>query len=189
MSSSSPWDGTVWGNGLPTNVEPHGNDYQEHQATKKSLEFVNNKEHESIGANPSLAAGGGVHKNGSGVAYYTSTAPTNRPDSATALGANDVDRGRIWFDTTYTPPVMKKWNGSAWVLAGNKLLNPEWLTSVNNAGDNTVSVIRANTSDLPELADGAVLLAATESGDGFQPIMTLAAWPMFGTRYNKKGKR
>jgi hypothetical protein len=34
-----------------------------------------------------------------------------------ALGDNAIDRGRIWFDDNYDPPVLKRWDGSAWEIA------------------------------------------------------------------------
>jgi hypothetical protein len=160
MASSTPFDGTNFNTAAPDVDQPHGNDYQEHQATKKSMQFVNNKEHESIGADPSASSGGGVHSNGSSVAYYTSTTPVNRPDGSTALADNDIDKGRVWFDTNFDPPVMKKWSGSAWVQAGNKVLNDTYYTGVNKAGTGTTDLIKvgrneADDADVPVIADAA----------------------------------
>ncbi|GAG48794.1 unnamed protein product, partial [marine sediment metagenome] len=91
MASSVPFDGTNFLTGAPDQDQPHGNDYQEHQSTRKSMEFVNNKEHTAIANDPSASNAGGEHSNGSAVAYFTSTAPTLRPDGVTALANNDID--------------------------------------------------------------------------------------------------
>jgi hypothetical protein len=148
MASSTPFDGT---------------NFKEHQATKKSMEFVNNKEHEAIASDPSASGGGGVHKNGSGVAYISSSAATNRPDGSTALAANDIDKGRLWLDDTTTPPALKRWSGSAWVSAGTVVLKDDSFQAVDQAGTGLVPLIGANASDKPELPDGAV--ATTQAVD------------------------
>jgi len=160
MASSTPFDGTNFLTGAPDLNQPHGNDYLEHQSTRKSMEFINNKEHEVLVNPMSTSAGGGVHKNGSSVAYFTSTAPTLRPDGLTALADNDVDKGRVWFDSTFDPPAMMKWNGSSWVQAGNKVLNGTYYTSVNEADDGTVDLIKAgrneaDDADVMVISDGA----------------------------------
>ena len=63
-------------------------------------------------------ATGGEHSNGSAVAYRGTATPTNRPDGATALASNDVDKGRLWIDDNKTQAPIKRWNGSAFVTAG-----------------------------------------------------------------------
>jgi hypothetical protein len=163
MASSTPFDGTNFNTAAPDVGQPHGNDYQEHQATKKSIEFVNNKEHEAIASDPSASGGGGVHKNGSGVAYISSSAATNRPDGSTSLAANDIDKGRLWLDDTTTPPALKRWSGSAWVSAGTVVLKDDSFQAVDQAGTGLVPLIGANASDKPELPDGAV--ATTQAVD------------------------
>lgn len=59
-------------------------------------------------------ATGSEHKNGSAVAYVGTTDPTVRPDGATDLADNDIDNGRLWIDTNYDPPILKRWNVDAW---------------------------------------------------------------------------
>ncbi len=63
-------------------------------------------------------ATGGEHSLGSSVLYMGTSAPTNRPDGSTALASNNIDKGRLWLDTNYTPPALKYWSGSAWVTMG-----------------------------------------------------------------------
>lgn len=58
-------------------------------------------------------ATGGEHSNGSAVAYEGAGPHTNRPDGSTALADNAIDRGRIWLDDNFNPPMLKRWNGSA----------------------------------------------------------------------------
>lgn len=52
--------------------------------------------------------------------------------------------------------------------------NDTYITAVDNAGTGTVDLIKANTSDLATLSDGAVLAAATEIGDGDRTIVDKA---------------
>ncbi len=63
-------------------------------------------------------ATGSEHSLGAAVLYMGTSAPTNRPDGATALASNNIDKGRLWLDTNYTPPALKYWSGSAWVTMG-----------------------------------------------------------------------
>ncbi len=60
-------------------------------------------------------ATGSEHSLGSAVLYLGTSAPTNRPDGATALAVNNIDKSRLWLDTNYSPPIIKKWSGTAWV--------------------------------------------------------------------------
>lgn len=156
MAGSTPFDGTVFNPDVPDSGEPHGNDYQEHQATKKAMEFVNNKEHEDIGADPSASDGGGVHSLGSSVAYWGTATPTKRPDGSTNLANNAIDKGRVWFDSNFSPPVMMKWDGSAWVQTGNKVLNDTYYTGVNEADNGTVELIKAGKNEADD-ADVAIV--------------------------------
>lgn len=52
----------------------------------------------------------------------------------------------------------------------NILANNTAIKADDQAGTGTVDLIKANTSDLAEISDGAVLAAATESGDGDRGI-------------------
>lgn len=58
-------------------------------------------------------ATGSEHSNGSAVAYEGTGTPTNRPDGATALADNAIDRGRLWLDDNYDPPMLKRWKAAA----------------------------------------------------------------------------
>lgn len=58
-----------------------------------------------------VAADDGWHREGSAIAYYESSAPTNRPDAATSLDSDDA--GRLWYDTD--TGLVSIWSGSAWV--------------------------------------------------------------------------
>jgi hypothetical protein len=63
-------------------------------------------------------ATGGEHSSGSGVAYEGTSTPATRPDGATALADNAIDRGRLWIDGNKTQLTLKRWSGSAWVTVG-----------------------------------------------------------------------
>jgi hypothetical protein len=151
MASSTPFDGTNWLTTAPDQDQPHGNDYQEHQSTRKSIEFVNNKEHEAIANDPSAADGGGEHKVGSAKIYHgdysTSAAgdnlPTLRPDGATALDASDAGRRAYDTDATYGG-LYYRWSGSAWVSDGKAVLTTDndlsgntWFLNENDLGTNS----------------------------------------------------
>lgn len=63
-------------------------------------------------------ATGSEHSSGSSVAYEGTSTPTNRPDGATALANNAIDRGRTWIDQNKTQIPLKRWSGSAFVTVG-----------------------------------------------------------------------
>ena len=60
----------------------------------------------------------GLHLNGSAVAFWSGTTPTNRPDGSVALGNNDFDKGRLFRDSG--TGAFKVWDGSAFVDAVTK---------------------------------------------------------------------
>lgn len=62
-------------------------------------------------------ATGAEHSAGSAVVYEGTDAPTDRPGGAT-LGDNAIDRGRLYLDDDYDPPILKRWDGSAWEIIG-----------------------------------------------------------------------
>lgn len=64
------------------------------------------KEHDT----PSTGGVGGEHKKGSTKVYYQTSAPTQRPDASTSLGADDA--GRLWVHST--TKIIKIWTGTAW---------------------------------------------------------------------------
>ncbi len=122
--------------------------------------------------------------------YFQATQPTKKPDTSTNLDSTDL--GRIWIDSddnkmyaftavtpTWTPyPTAgstNTWAGiqtfsvaAVWTLG--VVPNNTYITATDNAGTGAADLIKANTSDLAVLADGAVLAAATESGDGDRTI-------------------
>ena len=64
-------------------------------------------------------ATGSEHSGGSAVAYEGTATPTNRPDGSTALANNAIDRGRLWLDDNFDPPLLKRWTGSAFEVVQN----------------------------------------------------------------------
>lgn len=120
-------DGLSLNEDRPDIDQPHGYDYRELQHVKKGLRIRLEKEHNCSAATMAVNSTGGEHLNGSAVAYEGSSAPTNRPDAATALANNAYDRGRIWIDDNYDPPVIKRWAGTAWEVLGRMLVDTESL--------------------------------------------------------------
>ena len=89
------------------------------------------------GSSGGSVAGDFVHKEGSGRGYYASSAPTVRPDGATALGTSDD--GRIWVDSDDKIPYV--WTGSAWtpLLATATALNGKAIAPASVAATGAVS--------------------------------------------------
>jgi len=156
MSSSTPFDGKKLYMSYPTSDEPHGNDYQEHQNTKKAINYLIGKEH--IAPNDSTGldqdGGGGEHENGAAVAYQGTDTPGYKPDGVTALGDNTYDKGRLWIDTNYSPAILRRWAGTTWSAIGVLIANNTFLTMIDAAGTGTVNVIKVNASDDIEIGDG-----------------------------------
>ncbi len=73
------------------------------------------REHATLGTGANT---GGEHLNGAAVAYQDTSTPTNRPDGSTALASNAIDKGRLWLDDNFDPPVLKRWDGSAFEIVG-----------------------------------------------------------------------
>ena len=109
MATHDPWDGTGWDTTSPDNLQVAGNVYKELYDLRKGVAIRCNYEHITFAS----SSAGGVHKNGSAVCYEGTTTPTNRPDGATALANNAYDRGRLWLDDNFDPPLLKRWDGSA----------------------------------------------------------------------------
>ncbi|MHA2065466.1 MAG: hypothetical protein ACXABY_13920 [Candidatus Thorarchaeota archaeon] len=82
----------------------------ETRALKASAKTQIDREHETPVDGD---ATGGEHSSGAAVAYEGTSTPTNRPDGSTALADNAIDRGRLWLDDNSDPPVLKRWDGSA----------------------------------------------------------------------------
>lgn len=90
---ASDGNGTAWSETVPANTEYVKDGALEVREVKKALRIRLEKEHVALGD----SSAGGEHKAGSAVAYYQSSAPTNRPDAATALTA--ADNGRLFVDS------------------------------------------------------------------------------------------
>jgi hypothetical protein len=104
---------------------------------EQALEDINNLEHTTLAGDYGVGDStytGGVHKNGSAVGYEGTSAPSNRPDAATALADNAYDRGRLWLDDNYDPPVLKRWDGSAWEVLGRYLFDAASLELILHNG-------------------------------------------------------
>jgi len=120
-------DGLSLNEDRPDIDQPHGYDYRELQHIKKGMRIRLEKEHNCAAATMAVNSSGGEHLNGSGVAYEGSSEPSKRPDTSTDLADNAYDRGRLWLDDNYDPPVLKRWDGSAWEVVGRMLVDDESL--------------------------------------------------------------
>lgn len=101
--------GTGYDETAPADADLAKNEAKETRDLRKRVRIMNNKEHVAAG----VASAGGEHLAGSAKTYYGGSAPTQRPDAATALGVSDA--GRLWMDGA----VLKIWSGSAWGAVGS----------------------------------------------------------------------
>ena len=104
-----PWDGTGWNTSAPNDEALVGNTYKEIQDLRKGVELRANREHVTYAS----SSAGGWHLNGSAVCYEGTTAEPNLPDDSAALSNIERDRGRLWIDDNYDPPVLRRWAGAA----------------------------------------------------------------------------
>lgn len=93
MSVTIVWTATF--EASPNGGESFGNGDNRIVALKTALRERLEKEHKFDPTG--TQADHGQHLAGSAISYYKSTAPTTRPDGATALSAED--NGRIWVDS------------------------------------------------------------------------------------------
>ncbi len=120
-------DGLSINEDRPDIDQPEGYDYRELQHIKKGLRIRLEKEHNCAAAVLAVDGTGGEHLNGSAVAYEGAGPITKRPDTSTDLADNAYDRGRLWLDDNYDPPILKRWAGAAWEVIGRMLADTESL--------------------------------------------------------------
>lgn len=109
-----PWDGTGWNTSAPNDEALVGNTYKEIYDLRKGVELRMNREHLTL----ATSSAGGWHLNGSAVCYEGTTEEPNLPDDSAALSNIARDRGRLWLDDNFDPPVLKRWDGSAFEVVG-----------------------------------------------------------------------
>ena len=108
-----PWDGTGWNTSAPNDEALVGNTYKEIYDLRKGVAQRINKEHVTL-VSTAAPADGGEHLNGSAVANEGTSTPTKTITGGSVNLANIArDRGRLWIDDNYDPPVLRRWTGSA----------------------------------------------------------------------------
>jgi hypothetical protein len=109
--------GTGWDEAEPLGTAAHGVGMYEIRDLRMGVRIRVNKEHVAAGA----TSAGGEHKQGSAVCWAQASAPTTKPDGATALAAADI--GRIWLDTTNNAlKVLTAVSTNVWTPIGQILL-------------------------------------------------------------------
>ncbi len=91
--------------------------------TRNVTEIIIEREHKTIAGDTS-APTGGEHLEGSAVVNEGTTTPTKTVSvtgGSVALSNIARDRGRLWIDDNYDPPVLKRWDGSAWEVITNHI--------------------------------------------------------------------
>src|SRR6056297_3332610 len=79
---------------------------------KNTIRSIVDKEHQiDYASSPPTAGAQGWHREGSAIAYYEASEPTNKPDGATALDSDDA--GRLWWDSD--DDTLDMYSGSAFV--------------------------------------------------------------------------
>lgn len=100
---NTAFEGTPAGSAAPAEGDDRIRELK--SATRERIE----KEH-VMDTGSGLYSEDGWHREGSAIAYYESSAPTNRPDGATALDTDDA--GRLWVDSDDRSSWY--WDGTAW---------------------------------------------------------------------------
>lgn len=104
-------DGSGWVPTVPEDNAPINEGAQEIRDLRAGLKIRVDKEHSSL----TTASGGGEHKKGAGRAYFTTVAPTQKPDGATVLDTTaNSDDGRLFVNSTAGSEWQKVWTGDAW---------------------------------------------------------------------------
>jgi len=119
-----------------------------------NVETVIIKEHEDLGSGNS----GGQHRLGSAVANEGSTTPTKTVDitaGSVALANIARDRGRLWLDDNFDPPVLKRWAGAAWEVVG---------TIAAGVSPNLAKLISTTAEDTDGGRESALVFKGTQSG-------------------------
>lgn len=97
------------------------------------------------------------------VTLRTGSAPSAVADKGFVYAKDVGDKAELFY-------IDEDGNEIQLTSKGQYLANDTNLTATDNAGTGSVNLIKASTSDLAVLSDGAVLAAATESGDGDRTI-------------------
>ena len=139
-----------WNSTKPIDHTKIGDVPGESRKITAKVKVVLEKEHESLSDDNA----GGEHSPGACVVYVASAAPTNRPDGSTALSATAIDSGRIWYDSTYSPPMPHKWDGSAWVALDMVAVGSVSAAMVMHNTQSTYGAL-ANACQLRAKADGS----------------------------------
>lgn len=106
MPNTTPDD---WDITSPADDEPLRDGAREVRVLREGLGDRLDREHEELAA----AGAGGEHKAGSAKAYFDDADPTNRPDAATPLDADDA--GRLFVNTLDGANQIQVWDGTAWI--------------------------------------------------------------------------
>jgi hypothetical protein len=96
-------------------------------------------------------------------AFEGTVTPANRPNTATALANNALDRGRLWLDDNFDPPILKRWDGSAWEIVQSRS-NSLQTVNVQKATTVTCSTAIPLDDTIPQNTEG-------------DEVMTLAITP------------
>lgn len=106
MPNTTPDD---WDITSPADDEPLRDGAREVRVLREGLGDRLDREHEEL----ATAGAGGEHKAGSAKAYFDDADPTNRPDAATPLDADDA--GRLFVNTLDGANQIQVWDGTAWI--------------------------------------------------------------------------
>ncbi len=104
-ANNTPWDGTEWDKDSPDIDQPLGNAYKEIYSLRRGFELRMEYEHSALTVD-GAAAGGGVHLQGTAVAYHQDAIPTVDGDgehftTAASAGHLHIDTNHAFADKMF----------------------------------------------------------------------------------------
>ncbi len=166
-----------WDESLPIDHLKIGSIPGEFRKITDKVETVLIKEHEDLGDENT----GAQHRLGSAVANEGSTTPTKTVDiTAGSVALADVarDRGRLWLDDNFDPPVLKRWKGSAWEVVG---------TIAAGASPNIAKLISTTAEDSDGGRESALAFKGTQTGNE-ETTLGLIEFSHEGSSDDQKGQ-
>jgi hypothetical protein len=141
--------GAGWDITAPADIDAVALGAQEIRDLRRGIATRINREHVTLAE----ASAGGWHKAGSAKAYYQSAAPTQRPDAATALSADD--NGRLFVDSDDQKMYVYV-HGTGFVQVKGFIDTDDIVTSMIEDGAVTNPKMAADSVDTVNLVDDAV---------------------------------
>lgn len=154
-----------WDESLPIDHTKVGALPGECRKITEKVETVLIKEHEDLG-NENI---GCQHRLGSAVANEGTTTPTKTVDiTAGSVSLANVarDRGRLWINDNFNPPVLERWAGTAWEVVG---------TIAAGASPNVAKLISTTAEDSDGGRESMIDYKGTQTGAELTTLVRVQA--------------